>query len=179
MEWRDIAGVIGKAAPLVGTLIAGPAGATVGGLIASTLGVEAEPQAVAKALNTDPQALVKVRELELTHARDMQTLALQSEAQRLADVQHARTRDIELRKLTGGTNIRADILAFVAIGGLVALTYTLLFVALPEGPGRDVLLLLAGGLLAVAKEVYSYEFGSSRGSAMKSQQLEQRMRADG
>ena len=34
MEWKDVAGIVGKAAPLLGTLLGGPAGTAVGGLVA-------------------------------------------------------------------------------------------------------------------------------------------------
>ncbi|WP_258292100.1 hypothetical protein, partial [Escherichia marmotae] len=65
MEWKDIAGIVGKAAPIVGGLIGGPAGAAVGGLVASALGTEATPDAISRALETDPQAAVKLKELEV------------------------------------------------------------------------------------------------------------------
>lgn len=170
MKWSDIADVIGTAAPVVGTLIGGPAGGAIGGLVASVLGVDAKPEAVSQALQ-DPAAIVKIRELELTHARELQALTIKAEADRLADVQDARARDIQVRQLSGGRNIRADVLAITAICGLIGLCAALLFVDIPDGPARDVLLLLAGGLLTLTKEVFSYEFGSSRGSAMKSEQL--------
>ena len=38
MEWKDVANVVGKAAPILGTLLGGPAGAAVGALVASALG---------------------------------------------------------------------------------------------------------------------------------------------
>ena len=38
MDWKDIAGTVGKAAPLLGTLLGGRAGAAVGSIIASALG---------------------------------------------------------------------------------------------------------------------------------------------
>lgn len=178
MKWADIADVIGTAAPVVGTLIGGPAGGAIGGLVASILGVDAEPEAVRQALK-DPEAFVKIRELELAHARELQALAIKAEADRLRDIQSARARDVQVRQINGGRNIRADILAVTAIAGLVGLCAALLFVDIPDGPARDVLLLLGGGLLTLTKEVFSYEFGSSRGSAIKSEQLAQIKDASG
>jgi hypothetical protein len=63
-----------------------------------------------------------------------------------------------------GSNWRADTLAVGAMVGLIALIWTLLFVPLPDGPARDTLLLLAGALVTIVKDVYTFEFGSSRGS---------------
>jgi len=83
MKWSDLKGIIGKSAVLLGTLLGGPAGATVGGLIASVLGVENEPQKVYEALKADPQAIVKIKELELSHAEKLRELAIQQEKNRL------------------------------------------------------------------------------------------------
>ena len=84
MDWSDITGFIGQAAPLLGGILAGPAGAAAGRLVASALGVEDKPGAVAEALKSDPQALAKVRELELQQAVDLRKLAIQAEQNRLA-----------------------------------------------------------------------------------------------
>lgn len=64
MRWEDIATTVGKIAPAAGGALGGPAGAAVGGLIASALGVSARPEAVAQALQADPQAAVKLRQIE-------------------------------------------------------------------------------------------------------------------
>lgn len=83
MSWDDVKGWIGKAAPVVGTLLGGPAGGAVGGLVASALGVEEDPDKVMEALKSDPEALVKIKQLELEHAAELRRLAIQAERQRL------------------------------------------------------------------------------------------------
>lgn len=88
------------------------------------------------------------------------------EALYLEDRQSARARDVELRK-AGYNNPRADILAIIAITALAGLGWMMVFKQLPDGPGRDLLLMIAGALIAVVKDVYSFEFGSSRGSKEK------------
>jgi hypothetical protein len=89
------------------------------------------------------------------------------------DRANARNRDIEVRKLSGN-NWRADILAVMSIVGLIGLIWTLLFVAIPDGPARDILLVLSGALVAIVKDVYQFEFGSSRGSKEKTFHLSQK-----
>lgn len=84
----------------------------------------------------------------------------------LADVADARDRDIELARL-GRDNRRADVLAWAAIAGLIAVLVLLFFRDVPDGPARDVILLLGGALIAIVKDVYAFEFGSSRGSKNK------------
>ncbi len=63
MNWKDIAPLMGDAAPLIGGLIGGPAGATVGGLVANALGISATPDAVSQALKTNSDAAEKLATL--------------------------------------------------------------------------------------------------------------------
>jgi uncharacterized coiled-coil protein SlyX len=93
MNWADIKGDIAKAAPLLGTLVGGPAGGTVGAMIASVLGTANQPDAVQQALATDPEAAVKLREIESNQIVQLQQLAVQqaqndlaAETQRIQDV---------------------------------------------------------------------------------------------
>jgi len=83
MNWKDIAGALGKAAPVLGGILGGPAGAAVGSLVAGALGTDATPEAVSKALTQDPQALVKLKELEVNAKVQLQQLAVSAEQNRL------------------------------------------------------------------------------------------------
>lgn len=65
MNWSDVAKVIGTAAPTVGTLLGGPAGAAVGALVATALGTANTPDAVNSILTANPDAMVKLQELQL------------------------------------------------------------------------------------------------------------------
>ncbi len=76
MDWKDIAGAVGKAAPLLGTLLGGPAGAAVGGLIASALGTASDPAEVQAAI-ANPDALVKLREIEANNQVRLRELTVQ------------------------------------------------------------------------------------------------------
>ena len=64
MNWSDVAEKVGQAAPMLGGLLGGSAGAGVGRLIAGALGVEDDPAAVEAALRADSQAALKLREVE-------------------------------------------------------------------------------------------------------------------
>lgn len=90
MEWKDIATTVGKAAPLLGTLLGGPAGAAVGGIVASVLGTGATPDEVSQALATNPDAAVKLREIEADRQVHLQGLAVdQVKAELAAATQNA------------------------------------------------------------------------------------------
>ncbi|WP_275289165.1 3TM-type holin [Halomonas elongata] len=66
MQWQDIAETVGKIAPVAGSALGGPLGGAIGAVIADKLGVKQSPQAVGEAINADPEAAVKLREIEAT-----------------------------------------------------------------------------------------------------------------
>lgn len=83
MNWNDLKDDIGKVAPIVGTLIGGPAGAAVGSLVSSALGTENTPDAVATALQ-NPDSLLKLKQLEISHSEYLANLDSQ---ERLGQIQ--------------------------------------------------------------------------------------------
>lgn len=90
MDWKDVAAIVGKSAPLLGTLLGGPAGGTIGAVIASALGTSATPSDVAQALQVNPDAAVKLREIESTERVRLQELAgQQAQAELTAATQNA------------------------------------------------------------------------------------------
>jgi len=62
--WESIKETVGSVAPIAGALLGGPAGGAVGAMIASALGVDKNPDSVAKAIRSDPQAAIKLRQIE-------------------------------------------------------------------------------------------------------------------
>ncbi|MDF2183473.1 3TM-type holin [Grimontia hollisae] len=99
--WDKVKGLIGNAAPLIGSVIGGPVGASVGAMVASKLGVENSAQAIELELATNPDALLKVQELEFTHEQELQKLAfehakLESEERKLAITEQTRVMQAEL-----------------------------------------------------------------------------------
>lgn len=90
MNWSDIKKTVGKAAPILGTLIGGPAGGAVGAMISSALGTENTPDAVFAELTANPEAVVKLREIEAKRQVELQGLLLDhAKADMAARVQNA------------------------------------------------------------------------------------------
>lgn len=120
-------------------------------------------EAAVSAVRADPALALKLEQAYMRHVVELEQLYMDG-------VKDARARDVELRKIGGG-NWRADVLAVGALAGLIGLIWTLLFVHIPDGPARDTLLILSGALVAIVKDVYQFEFGSSRGSKEKSEAM--------
>lgn len=64
MKWRDLAGIVGKIAPTLGTALGGPAGGAIGLLISQAFGVDKTPEAVAAAIQANPDAAIKLAAIE-------------------------------------------------------------------------------------------------------------------
>ncbi|WP_325894028.1 3TM-type holin [Grimontia sp. NTOU-MAR1] len=99
--WETVKRLLGSAAPLIGTVIGGPAGSAVGAMVASTLGVEATPAAIEAELKANPDALLKIKELESEERLRLNDLAfqhaaLESEERKLAMTTQAATQQAEL-----------------------------------------------------------------------------------
>lgn len=127
--------------------------------IAKTVTGQAEPDAAVKAIQADPAMAMQFK---------MAVMASESDLDKayLADRQDARARDVKLAQ-AGRYNWRSDLLAVLAVGGLITCVY---FVAKDvDMPERAVnaIMFVAGVLAAAVRDVYSFEFGSSRGSKDK------------
>ncbi|QXO19211.1 3TM-type holin [Vibrio ostreae] len=75
--WDKVKSLIGSAAPMVGTLLGGPAGGAVGSMVASALGVDNTPEAIEQALVNNPDALLAIKQLESDERIKLRELALQ------------------------------------------------------------------------------------------------------
>ena len=167
--WDKVKGIISGAAPLVGTLVGGPAGGTVGTLISSALGVDDSPDAIEMELRNNPDALLKIKELEITHKTRFEEMALEETRAHLADTQDARRAEIERMK-SGGDNRFMYALATIIVIGFFGVIAGLYFKAIPK-ESRDVALVLLGTLASEFGVIVKYFFGSSKGSSDKTKML--------
>lgn len=171
MDWKDLASIVGKAAPILGTLLGGPAGGAVGGLIASALGTGNDPAEVSAAL-ANPDAAIKLREIESRRQVELQSLAVEMAKAELvastADRASAREREAK----TGDTFTPRSLALLVTLGFFGVLGY--LLAAGKPAQGGDALLVMLGSLGAAWTAIVAYYFGSSAGSAAKTEILGKR-----
>lgn len=172
MDWKTVGQIVAKAAPILGTALGGPIGAVAGvagSLVASYLGVEAEPEAVANAIK-DPETLLKLKALENEYREQVlewQQAQLQAE---LENVKSARSREIELAKVGHKAAWATTVVAVVvSIGFFIMLGLILM-------PPKDVVMgqaatLLLGSLSTGFISVVNYYLGSSLGSKQKTDML--------
>jgi hypothetical protein len=165
MNWSDLKSVVSKAAPVVGTLLGGPAGAAVGGLVAAALGTDNTPDAVSAALIGNPDAIVKLQELQTNAKVQLQQLAVTAEQNRLADVQNARARQTANPK-----DYTPQCLAAGVTVGFFCVLGAVMLADLPQGV-HDLLLVMVGALQTAWTAIISYYFGSSKESANKTQMI--------
>ncbi|HHF2898434.1 TPA: hypothetical protein ACPJ2K_001136 [Vibrio alginolyticus] len=88
--WEQVKNIVGEAAPLVGSLLGGATGKTIGTLIAGVLGVKDTPDAVIKELMANPEALTKIVEFQAQHSVKLQEMALNQLSMQLTDTEDAR-----------------------------------------------------------------------------------------
>ena len=169
MEWKDIAGVVGKAAPILGTLLGGPAGAAVGAIVASALGTGNDPAEVEKAIAADPAALVKLREIEASKKIRLEELAADLAKHDLATAAADRDSAREREAKTGDTFTPRSLALLVTFGFFGVLAW--LLVEGKPAQGGDALLVMLGALGGAWGSVIAYYFGSSAGSAAKTELL--------
>ncbi len=112
-----------------------------------------------EAIRADPAVLMQFRQAMAGIEADMDRAYL-------ADRQNARGRDVAFVQ-AGRWNIRADLLALLSVTGLIVCVW---FVArdssLPER-AVNAIMFVAGTLAACVRDVFAFEFGSSRGSREK------------
>jgi hypothetical protein len=176
-NWGDIARDISKAAPLLGNLLPGVgtiAGAAVGGvaaIVASALGVPADPDSIQAALANDPDAYVKLKTAEMENRTALAQISLSQFQAGIADLDSARK--LAIAQPTDHTR-QIITYIFMALVGLIV--GGMFFV-----PAAQALLKDSVGSLAVGtvigyifnelKQVLAFWFGATSDTSSNQQQI--------
>lgn len=89
MDWNDIKNKIGGAAPVIATMFGGPMAGAVTKMIANTLGVQVTPEAIGAELERNPDALLKIKQLELDRFKvevDLEKTGIEADSKTISDV---------------------------------------------------------------------------------------------
>ena len=144
-------------APGLATAVAGPLGSLAITALADKFGVTDDVNAIAKAISGDPEAAVKLAEIDLRQF-EMENADRDSARKREADVAAA-----------GGSRLAQLVVPILALG-TVSLTFIfigiLLFKEISSAQQQLVIFAL-GYATAAAQQVLSYYFGSSKSSQDK------------
>lgn len=107
-------------------------------------------------------------------------LALQDRADELeraylVDRQSARDRDAKIQVATG-RNMRGDLLAGLAVAGFFAVLLFLFYGPEISSGERDLVMVMVGTLLGIIKDVYGFEFGTSKDAARHANAITDQLR---
>lgn len=174
MNWSDVGNIVGRAAPIVGTLLGGPAGAAVGSLVANALNVSNDPDAVNAALAASPDALVRIQELQTNARVQLEQLAVQIETVRIqaAGAQYqaeAADRD-SARQLAAKqpNDLVRPMLTFIMLGGSLFVVVAVLIGWANDAITNPTAALTVGTVLGLwlgmTKEVMGFWFGMTKES---------------
>ena len=160
ISWKDVGSVVGKAAPVLGTVLGGPVGTIVGSagaLVASALGCEAQPDAVSEAVKNDPEAVLKLKELEVQNRANLlawQTEQLKAE---VADRQSARQMAV-----SGGLTNKLFWLSAVMLVGAVSLDIYILKTGVAPGTSGELVGRVLGFTEGLASSLMMFWFGGTQ-----------------
>ena len=162
MEWSDLGKTVASAAPLLGGVVGGPLGAGIGSIKASVFGVENDPDTISAAIKADPNAAIKLREIELNHKSKLEDIAFKVTQAELADKANARSE----HKDSYMPAVLSCTLSLVIVG----IIYLLFYSEPPEG-SRDVLFMVLGVVIKEWGGSMQYWFGTTRSSQSKTKML--------
>jgi hypothetical protein len=173
VEWKSI---IGSVAPSLAKALGGPlAGTAVSAVSQALLGKPSGTQAEITEVLTksnNPEILLKLKEADTQYAVKMKELGVDLEKIAVKDRAGARLREVALKDIT------PKILAFAYTFGYFFILWLLwtkgmpVFEKFPESNVTDLINTLFGVLSAAQLAIITYYFGSSAGSAQKSNILE-------
>lgn len=169
ISWSDVSKVVGSVAPTIGTLLGGPAGAAVGSLVSSALGVNNDQASVSAALQNDPDALVKIKELEVNAKVQLQQIAASAVHDQVLANQAAFQAEVDDRKSArdyASTQTRDWIrpaIAVILLAGSIGIAFSILTqrTELPDQLAITVGTVI-GYWFSELKQVLAFYFGTTK-----------------
>ena len=161
MDWKGVGNAVIKAgAPLLGGALFGPAGSVIASIISGKFGMspESTPDQVLTAIKGDPDAALKLRQIETTHVERLQELENERLRIETADVQSARS--IHQHHWMPSVITMLMCAMFGCIVGAV-------FIGAIPGENKDIVVYMAGQVSGLLASCVVYWVGSTRANAAK------------
>lgn len=149
---NELISMVSKFAPAIGTALGGPLGGMAVSALASRFGVEDEVKAVTAAIKADPEAAMKLKQLEVEKFKAV-----------LADKANARDREAAIatsEKAPLINKLVSPVLALIVVVAWVGIQYTLLNTTVPQEM-RELVARVLGTLDGALMVILSYYFGAS------------------
>ena len=149
---NDLISMVSKFAPAIGTALGGPLGGLAVSAIAQHLGVSDEVEAVTKAIKADPEAALKIQQLENEKFKAV-----------LADKDSARNREATIatsEKAPLLNKLISPALALIVVSAWVGIQFTLINSTVPQEM-RELVARVLGTLDGALMVILSYYFGAS------------------
>ena len=149
---NDLISMVSKFAPAIGTALGGPLGGMAVSALAQRFGVEDEVEAVTKAIKADPEAAMKLKQLEIDKFKAV-----------LADKDSARNREATIatsEKAPLINKLVSPTLALIVVVAWVGIQFTLLNTTVPQEM-RELVARVLGTLDGALMVILSYYFGAS------------------
>lgn len=187
--WGDVAAAVSKFAPILGNAVPGVGtvvGAGVGlaaSVIAKALGTDPTPDSIMTALASNPDAIVKLKQAEMDHERDLAQIAAQREAAELAYQQsiysaEAADRD-SARRLAAQQpkDWMRPLLSITVVAATISIVL-LVLLGVADGTLKDpVIAATAGGLVMYfvreSSQVLGFWFGMTKEASTQTQTITQ------
>lgn len=175
MDWKDIGVTLAKMGlPLLGAALPIPGGAAIGSALAAAIGPDKDgdvpqtAQDLVKRLTIDAEARQRAIEFQAQHQERMTSMLLDHEHRMrqtdIADRDSARRANVE-----GGTTNKLFWLSVLLVVAAIGCEAAVLFLGIPENANEFVVGRVLGLLDSIALTVLAYWFGSSSGSAQKTE----------
>lgn len=164
-DWKSVGSKILDVAPVIGGILGGPVGSivtTVGGMVAGAIGSNPIPAEVDKLIQSNPDTLLKIRELEITEAANLRQAAFDLERLIVLDRINARR--------AHGSHWMTIVLPIALLGLVSFISYYLMTNPIPP-EAKDMIFNIISQLLTMTVAAVSYWIGTTRSSAMKTELL--------
>lgn len=161
MNLSDLGKVVAQFAPQLGAVLAGPAGAMIGAGIAAKFGGDAkDPVDLAKRIQADPQAQVKLAEIQSDMKIAFREFDSEDYKTEVDDRKNVRWQAVELRKMNDNTQRN---LAYIIIISFIASIFVIFFFkAEIDQTEKEIAAILLGVLTREAMSVVAAYFGDLR-----------------